>query len=163
MIDKTLLLIKPDGVKRCLIGELTKRFEQRGLKVVGLKMIWVDEKFAKKHYTDDITKRRGEHVRNYLVNFLKEGPVVAMVLEGISSIEIVRKIVGETEPKAAVPGTIRGDFAHVSYAYADKKKMVVRNVVHASANKKDAQYEIRLWFKPEEIYHYKTAHEEHMY
>ena len=154
MIDKTLLLIKPDGVKRCLIGELTKRFEQRGLKVVGLKMIWVDEKFAKKHYTDDITKRRGEHVRNYLVNFLKEGPVVAMVLEGISSIEIVRKIVGETEPKAAVPGTIRGDFAHVSYAYADKKKMVVRNVVHASANKKDAQYEIRLWFKPEEIYHY---------
>ena len=163
MIEKTLVLIKPDGVKRGLIGELIQRFEQRGLKVVGMKMVWAEEELAKKHYTEDISRRRGEHVRKYLVDFLKEGPVVAMVLEGISAIEIVRKIVGDTEPRKALPGTIRGDYAHVSYDFADSKKMVVRNIVHASSDKKDAEYEINLWFKPEEIYDYKTAHEEHVF
>lgn len=163
MIEKTLVLIKPDGVKRGLIGELIQRFEQRGLKVVGMKMVWAKEELAKKHYTEDISKRRGEHVRNYLVEFLKEGPVVAIVLQGISAIEIVRKIVGDTEPRKALPGTIRGDYAHVSYDFADSKKMVVRNIVHASSDKKDAEYEVNLWFKPEEIYDYKTAHEEHVF
>lgn len=163
MIEKTLVLIKPDGVKRGLIGELIQRFEQRGLKVVGMKMVWAKEELAKKHYTEDISKRRGEHVRKYLVEFLKEGPVVAIVLQGISAIEIVRKIVGDTEPRKALPGTIRGDYAHVSYDFADSKKMVVRNIVHASSDKKDAEYEVSLWFKPEEIYDYKTAHEEHVF
>ncbi|MBU4502242.1 MAG: nucleoside-diphosphate kinase [Nanoarchaeota archaeon] len=163
MIEQTLVLIKPDGVKRGLIGELVKRFENRGLKIVGLKMIWIDATFAKKHYTEDISKRRGEHVRNYLVNFLQESPVVAIVIQGVNAVENVRKIVGGTEPRAAQPGTIRGDFAHVSYSYADKKEMVVRNVVHASGNQEDAKYEIDLWFKPKEIYDYKTAHEEHIF
>lgn len=163
MINRTLVLIKPDGVKRGLIGELVRRFEQRGLKIVGLKMVGVDEKFAKKHYTEDITKRRGEHVRNYLVKFLQESPIVAIVIEGINSVEIVRKIVGGTEPRDAQPGTIRGDFAHVSYSYADKKEMVIRNVVHASGNEEDAKYEINLWFKPKEIYDYKTVHEEQVF
>ena len=163
MIEKTLVLIKPDGVKRGLIGELVKRFENRGLKIAGLKMAWIDEEFAKKHYTEDISKRRGEHVRNYLVKFLQESPVVAIVIEGINAIEIVRKIVGGTEPRAAQPGTIRGDFAHVSYSYADKKEMVVRNVVHASGNKEDAEYEISIWFKPEEIYSYKISPEEQLF
>jgi len=163
MIEKTLVLIKPDGVKRGLIGELIMRFEQRGLKVVGMKMVWAKEDLAKKHYSEDISRRRGEHVRNYLVEFLKEGPVVAVVLEGISAIEIVRKIIGDTEPKKALPGTIRGDYAHVSYDFADSKKMVVRNIVHASSDKKDAEYEINLWFKPDEIYDYKLAHESHVF
>ena len=163
MIEKTLVLIKPDGVKRGLIGELVKRFENRGLKIAGLKMVWINEEFAKKHYTEDISKRRGEHVRNYLIKFLQESPVVAIVIEGINAIEIVRKIVGGTEPRVAQPGTIRGDFAHVSYSYADKKEMVIRNVVHASGNKEDAEYEISLWFKPEEIYSYKTSNEEQVF
>jgi len=163
MKERTLVLIKPDGVKRCLIGELVRRFEARGLKISGLKMIWSDEKLAKKHYTSDISKRRGEHVRNYLVDFLQEGPVVAIVIEGINAIENVRKIVGETEPRKAQPGTIRGDFAHVSYTYADDKEMVVRNVVHASGNEKDAEYEIKLWFKPEEIYKYRNVHDKHIF
>lgn len=163
MIEHTLVLIKPDGVKRGLIGELVKRFEQRGMKIVGLKMVWVDEEFAKKHYTEDITKRRGEHVRNYLVKFLQESPVIAIVIEGVNAVENVRKIVGGTEPREAQPGTIRGDFAHVSYSYADKKEMVVRNIVHASGNQKEAKYEISLWFKPKEIYKYKTVHEEHVF
>ena len=160
MKERTLVLIKPDGVKRGLIGELVRRFEQRGLKIVGLKMAWANEDFAKKHYTEDISKRRGEHVRNYLVKFLQESPIVAIVIEGINSVEIVRKIVGGTEPREAQPGTIRGDFAHVSYSYADKKEMVVRNVIHASGNQEDAKYEISLWFKPEEIYDYSTVHDE---
>jgi len=90
MIERTFVMIKPDGVKRSLVGEILSRFEKVGLKVIGMKMTWVDEDFAKKHYTEDITIRRGEKVRNNLVTFLKEGPVIAFVLEGIEAIEIVR-------------------------------------------------------------------------
>lgn len=161
MIEKSLVLIKPDGVQRGLIGEITQRFEKVGIKIIGMKMVWVDKEFALKHYTEDISKRRGEHVRKYLVEFLQEGPVVAIALEGIGAIEIIRKMVGETEPRAAQPGTIRGDFAHVSYSYADKKKVVVRNIIHASANKKDAESEVKLWFKPKEMHSYEIVHEKH--
>jgi nucleoside-diphosphate kinase len=162
MIERTFVMIKPDGVQRQLIGKVLERFEQSGLKIVAMKMAWVDENFAKQHYTEDISRRRGEHVRKYLVDFLKEGPVLAFVLEGVNAIENVRKIVGATEPKSALPGTIRGDFAHVSYAYADDKHMVVRNIIHASADKNDAEYEVKLWFKPEEIHSYKTVSEFHI-
>ena len=160
MIQKTLVLVKPDGVKRGLTGEVIKRIEQRGLKVVGLKMQWVDKDFAKKHYTDDITRRRGEIVRNKLIDFITEGPVVAIVIEGVEAIEAVRKIVGGTEPKTAQPGTIRGDFTHVSYKYADETGKAVKNIVHASADEKDAEHEIRLWFSDSEIYEYKQSHHE---
>ncbi|MFC1696954.1 nucleoside-diphosphate kinase [Nanoarchaeota archaeon] len=162
MIEKTFVMIKPDGVQRQLTGKVIDRFEQSGLKLIAMKMVWVDDKFALKHYTDDISKRRGEHVRRYLVEFLQEGPVVAFVLEGVNAIENVRKIVGATEPKAAQPGTLRGDFAHVSYSFADSKEMVVRNIIHASGNKEDAEHEIKLWFEPKEMHSYKTVNEFHM-
>ena len=161
MIERTLVLVKPDGVERGLVGEIIKRFEQRGLKVVALKMSKIDKKFAQQHYTEDITKRRGQHVREHLLEFLTEGPVVAMVIEGVNAIENVRKIVGDTEPKAALPGTIRGDFAHVSYHHADTKKTAIRNLVHASSGA-DAPQEIALWFKKEEIYTYPTVHDKHI-
>jgi len=164
MIERTLVLVKPDGVKRGLIGEVIKRFEQRGLKIIGMKMMHVDENFAKKHYTEDLAKRRGERIRELNVNFLQESPVVAMVLEGINAIENVRKIVGDTEPRSALPGTIRGDFCHVSYDYANKGEgKVVRNIVHASANKEDADYEIKLWFEEDELYSYKSCHENEVF
>ena len=86
-----------------------------------------------------------------------------MCLEGVNAIENVRKIVGDTEPLKAQPGTIRGDFSHVSFAYANGKKIVVRNVIHASANEKDAKYEVRLWFKEKELHSYKTVHEKHVF
>ena len=108
-IQRTLILIKPDGVERSLIGECIKRFEQRGLKVIGLKMVWASEDHALKHYTEDITIRISEDVRKRLVTFITNGPVVAIAIEGINAIENVRKIVGSTEPKSAQPGTIRGD------------------------------------------------------
>jgi len=161
MIERTLVMIKPDAVQRGLIGKITERFENAGFKIVGIKMFWADEDFAKKHYTEDVAKRRGKVVRDRCVNFLKEGPVVAMVIEGSSAIENVRKITGETEPRKAVPGTIRGDLCHVSYAYCDKKGEVVRNLIHASANKKDAEIEVKLWFSDSELYDYKTVHEKY--
>ena len=114
------------------------RFEDAGYKIVGMKFVWADEDFAKRHYTEDLAIRRGEHVRARMVRFIREGPVVAMALEGVNSIEGVRKIVGETEPRKAAPGTIRGDFAHVSYAYPDSKEAPVKNLIHASADAKDA-------------------------
>lgn len=161
MIERTLVLVKPDGVERGLIGEILQRFEQRGLKIIALKMVRVDRKFAEQHYTDDITKRRGQHVRDALLVFLIEGPVVAMVIEGVNAVENVRKIVGDTEPKTASPGTIRGDFAHVSYGYADTKKTAIRNLIHASSGS-DAPQEIALWFKKEEIYTYPNVHDKHI-
>lgn len=163
MIEQTLVLIKPDGVQRGLIGEIIKRFEQRGLKIVALKLTHIDQDFAKKHYTEDIAKRRGEKVRKFLLNYITEGPVVAMIIEGVNAIENVRKIVGPTESKSALPGTIRGDFSHVSYEYADKKQIPVKNLIHASADAKDAAVEKSLWFSLEELHEYKLSAESHFY
>jgi len=161
MIEHTLVLIKPDGVERMLTGRVISRFEDAGLKIVGLKMKWADRKFALKHYTEDLAKRRGERVRKLMVEYLTTGPVVAIVVEGVNSIEIVRKMVGDTEPRTALPGTIRGDFSHVSYKHADSKKAPVKNIIHASSDKKDANNEIKLWFSSKEIHTYKTVHDVH--
>lgn len=162
MIEQTLVLIKPDGVQRCLAGRIVSRFEDAGLKIIGMKMVWADKEFAHKHYTEDLAKRRGEHVRKYMTDFLMSGPVLAMVLEGVHAIENVRKIVGPTEPKAAMPGTIRGDFSHTSFAYCDNKKQVVKNLIHASSDAKDAEAEVKLWFKKDELHTYKTVHDIHL-
>lgn len=161
MIEKTFVMIKPDGVERGLIGEVIKRFEQSGLKIIAMKMVWVDQKFAKKHYTEDITKRRGKMVRDLLIKLLVEGPVVAIVIEGIHAVEVTRKIIGDTEPRTAPPTTIRGDFAHHAYDYCNKKKVVVKNLIHAAANKKDANNEIKLWFDSKEMHSYKRTDEKH--
>ena len=96
MIERTLIIIKPDGVQRCLVGRVIQRFEDAGLKIVGIKMIHVDKNFAKQHYTDDIIKRRGKKVRDVLLDYVTEGPVLAMCLEGIGAVELVRKISGTT-------------------------------------------------------------------
>jgi len=162
MIERTLVLVKPDGVERGLIGECIKRFEQRGLKIIGLKMVWTDKDHAMKHYTEDISKRRGEHVREKLLVFITSGPVVAMVIEGVDAIENVRKIVGSTEPKSALPGTIRGDFSHVSYGYADNKNIAVKNLIHASGNKEDSDHEVPLWFNDNELHTFTLTHDKHI-
>ena len=160
-IQRTLVLIKPDGVFRGIVGRIIERFENAGLKIVGMKMFWADKKFAEKHYTEDIAKRRGKHVREWLLEYITEGPVVAMVLEGIDSVELVRKIVGPTEPKTAQPGTIRGDFAMHSYAYTDKRKIPIKNLIHASGTAAEAKDEVNLWFSPEDLHEYKLVHEAH--
>lgn len=161
-IQQTLVLIKPDGVARGLIGEIIKRFEQRGLKIVALKLTKVNRDLAQKHYTDDIAKRRGEKVRERLLNFITSGPVVAMIIEGVDAIENVRKLCGETESKKAMPGTIRGDYSHISFNHADEKEDAVRNLVHASENEEFAEYEKKIWFSIDEVHNYKRAEDEHV-
>ena len=157
-MEKTLVLVKPDGVQRGLIGEIISRFEKVGLKIIGMKMQWIDAEFSKEHYKAHIDKP----FYPMLEAMITEGPVLAIVLEGVDAVKQVRKMVGETEPKGAAPGTIRGDYAHVSYDYADKKGVAVKNIIHASGNSKDAKQEIKLWFKDDELHSYKTVHEKHV-
>src|SRR6185369_17123517 len=119
--ERTLVLLKPDATERGLVGEILQRFEKVGLKIAGLKMVQATDQQAKGHYTEDLAQRRGEHVRKMMIEMLLSGPIVAICLEGIEAVEIVRKMVGTTEPKSALPGTIRGDYSHVSFKYADEK------------------------------------------
>jgi len=161
MIERTFVALKPDAVQRGLVGRVIQRFEDAGLKIVGMKMLWVDKEFAARHYTEDIAQRRGEHIREQLLDFITQGPVVAIVLEGVEAIEVVRKMIGGTEPKSAAPGTIRGDFTHVSYGMGDASKRAIPNVIHASADKKDAEHEVALWFSLDELQEYKVLHETH--
>ena len=163
MIEKTLVLLKPDAVQRSLAGRILQRFEDAGLKIVGMKMVWVDKEFARKHYTEDIAKRHGEKVRNMLVQYITTGPVVAIVLEGIEAVEVVRKISGNTYPGSAEPGTIRGDFAHITREHALTNDRHVENLIHASASKQEAKSEIELWFSEKELHSYKTVHEKHVF
>ena len=162
MIERTLVLIKPDGVERGLVGKIISRFEDAGLKIVGMKMVWIDEELSKKHYFD-VAQRRGEKVLQHLFKYMNEGPVIAMVVEGLHAVEVVRKIVGPTEPLKASPGTIRGDYAHHSFAYTDGIGIAVKNLIHASGNIEEAKKEVKLWFKDKELHTYKTVHEKHVF
>ena len=143
-IQQTLVLVKPDGVSRGLSGEVIRRFERVGLKVVGLKLVRVDMDRAKKHYTEDISERHGEKIRGQLLSFITEGPVVAMVLEGVDAIENVRKMIGSTESKSALPGTIRGDFS----------LSIQNTIIHASDSKETAEKEIWRFFSQDELFGY---------
>ena len=159
MIERTLIFVKPDGVERGLVGEILTRFEKVGLKLVGLKMVLVSKDHAKKHYSAHVGKAFYPPVEDYVTS----GPVVAAVLEGVGAVALVRKLVGGTEPHSAALGTIRGDFAHMSYAYADgpAKALGLRNIIHASGNKEEAEQEIKLWFDSKELFDYKLLHEKH--
>jgi len=186
-MERTLVLIKPDGVSRSIVGEIISRFEKVGLKIVAMKMAWADETLAKKHYaleeswaknvyekTKSASEKEGKpmkwkdhmelgrEIQSWNANFLKEGPVVAMVLQAPHAIEIVRKMVGSTEPRQSAPGTIRGDYAMVeSYAVANEKSRVLRNLVHASDSAETANREISIWFTKQEIHDYKKELDRH--
>lgn len=186
-MERTLVLIKPDAVSRSLAGEIISRFEKTGLKIIAMKMVWADEALAKKHYAleeawaknvyektkvasekEGKTMRwkdhmhLGETIQSWNANFLQEGPVIALVLQGPHVIEIVRKMVGSTEPRQASPGTIRGDYAMTeSYSLADSKNRVLRNLVHASDSVPTAEREISVWFTKQEIHDYKKELDKH--
>lgn len=161
MIQRTLILLKPDAVQRCFIGKIIERFENVGLKIIAMKMVWIDKEHGEKHYFD-VAERHGEKVLNNLVRYLTQGPVIAIVIEGVNAVDNVRKMVGSTYPDQAMPGTIRGDFSHISKDYANANNKTISNLIHASAKPEEAEYEIKLWFKPEEIHTYKTVHEIHV-
>lgn len=149
--EQTLVILKPDALDRGIVGEIITRFEHVGMKIVGLKLLVSEKDTAMQHYTEDLAKRRGEHVRTMMIDMLTSGPIVAMVLEGIDVVEVVRKMIGATEPKSAAPGTIRGDYAHISYRFADENKIGVFNLIHASASPEEALVEVGIWFKSEEL------------
>jgi nucleoside-diphosphate kinase len=150
-LERSLVLLKPDALDRGIIGEIITRFERVGAKIVGLKMLVSEKDTAKLHYTEDLARRRGEKVRDLMISMLTSGPIVAIALEGVEIVEVVRKMVGATEPKSANPGTIRGDYAHVSFKHADSHDIGVFNLIHASGSPEEADTEIAVWFRPEEL------------
>jgi nucleoside-diphosphate kinase len=160
-MERTLIILKPDTVQRGLVGEVISRFEKVGLKIVGCKMMYPTKEHYHHHY-ENISKmisRRGQKGFDVTLKMMQEGPVIAVVLEGIESISLVRKMVGTTEPKEATPGTIRGDYAHISFSQADKKDQGIANIIHASGDAEEAKQEIEHWFDENELYNYKTLHE----
>jgi nucleoside-diphosphate kinase len=186
--ERTLVVIKPDGVQRSLIGEIIGRFEKLGLKLVAMKMCVPTEEFVEKHYTLDpewrritgekrvkAAKEKGEKlatedpfeitavILEKLKKYMTSGPVVAMVWQGAHSTELVRKIVGGTEPRSSDVGTIRGDFVLDSYIMADTDGRAVRNLIHASGSSKESEAEIKHWFKKEELISYKIVQEQILY
>ena len=140
MTERTLVLVKPDGVQRQLSGRIIARFEERGLKIVGLKLMVVDRALAERHYAI----HREKPFFPGLIEFITSSPLVAMVLEGPGAIAMVRSIVGATRPEQAAPGTIRGDLAMVT----------AQNLVHASDSAETAVAEIAMWFSPGELVSY---------
>lgn len=181
MTEETVVLIKPDGVKRGLIGEIISRFEKIGLKLIACKLVVVPPELAIKHYGYDDAwfesvgkkmlqfyqehgqdpgeelgtkepKELGKLVQQWNVNYLTEGPVLAMLWQGPHAVEIVRKIVGPTFPQQAPPGTIRGDYGFDSPLTSNSEKRSVRNLIHASGSVEEAKLERQLWFKEDEIY-----------
>lgn len=187
-MEQSVVLVKPDGVKRGLVGEIISRFEKAGIKIVAMKMVHIDKELATKHYGygeewfenvgkkvkefyqekgfdpgEDVmkmeNKKIGKMVQGWNVDYLTEGPVVAMLLEAPGVVEIVRKIVGSTYPQTAPPGTIRGDFSYDSPLLSNLKRRSVYNLIHASGKPEEAEFEKQLWFKQDEIHSYKRVEE----
>ncbi|HVS79137.1 MAG TPA: nucleoside-diphosphate kinase [Candidatus Saccharimonadales bacterium] len=160
-MQRTLVVLKPDAVARGIAGEIMSRFERAGLKIIGLKMVGPDEEHFHHHYENigQLISRRGEDVYRRNADFMMSGPVIAIVLEGVEAVSTVRKMVGETEPHKAQPGTIRGDYAHMTIEHANEKGGGLPNLIHASADPEEAKQEVDHWFKAEELHEYKTAHQ----
>jgi len=190
--EKTVVIIKPDGVKRGLIGEIITRAEKRGLKIISLEMFQATEQQINSHYPQDEKwiKRLGEKtlsnykkygfnakeelgtedplkigkmVRGWLIDFMVSGPMVKMIVQGIHSIDMVRKIVGGSMPSQAEMGTIRGDFSVDDATAANKDKRAIHNIIHASETPEEAEHELGFWFAAEDIFDYKRAEEDIMF
>jgi nucleoside-diphosphate kinase len=160
-IERTLILFKPDAMQRGVVGEILTRFERVGLKIVGTKMVQPDEAHYRAHYEDigKMITRRGQDKFEQALAYVMLGPVIAMVLEGVEAVEIVRKLVGATESRAAAPGTIRGDFSHMSFGYGDEAQKPIANLLHASGDSEEAKQEIAHWFTDDELYDYGVLNE----
>ncbi len=143
--ERTFVMIKPDAVQRGLAGEIINRFEKKGIKIVAMKLVSVSRELAEKHYGI----HKGKSFFEPTVKYIISSPVIAMVLEGINAIDMVRGMMGKTDPQKAEMGTIRGDFG----------QFIGRNIVHGSDSEETAEFEINLWFKPEETADYKRIDE----
>ena len=188
--ERTLVIIKPDGIQRSLIGEIIHRYERTGLKLVGMKMVIPTEKMAIKHYYDvggdpwleEVGRKaraayekkglkspyktnmdNGKAVMMSNAKYLSSGPVIAIIWQGNGAVGLVRKIPGATEPLTSDVGTIRGDLTLDSYAMADLDQRSVRNLIHSSGTVEEAEKEIKIWFKEEESHNYRLIQEQILY
>ncbi|PIU36603.1 nucleoside-diphosphate kinase [Candidatus Roizmanbacteria bacterium CG07_land_8_20_14_0_80_34_15] len=190
--QRALLIIKPDGVQRGIIGKIITRFETVGLKIIGLKFEMATSEKVVAHYpeTEAWFKKVGERtltnyqkkgldartvfktndavsigkiVKGWLVTYFQESPVFMAVVEGYDCIEIVRKLSGNTIPVLALPGTVRGDFSHDTIDLANEQNRPLRNIIHASDSPEDGEKEVNLWFTKEELFSYEPAGEKFMY
>jgi len=160
-LEQTLVLFKPDALQRGLVGEILTRFERVGLRIVGTKMLAPDSQHYYKHYEEigTLKTRAGDKIFDITLQMMSEGPVIAMVFEGVEAVALVRKMVGATEPKSSAPGTIRGDYSHMSYGYADNEEKGIPNLIHASGDSEEAVKEIAHWFTDDELFDYEALHE----
>jgi nucleoside-diphosphate kinase len=180
-IERTLAIIKPDGVQRGLVGEILGRFERAGLKIVGMKMVWPTQELVAQHYTSDenylqsvgekaLENARqqgrtltataleiGQRVREANMRYISTGPVIAFVMEGNTAVQTVRNIIGGTNPLTADIGTIRGDLTIDDFSQADAEGRSTRNLMHASGDISEARREIPLWFSEKELHNYQTV------
>lgn len=190
--EKTVVLLKPDAVRRGLSGEILARFEKAGFKIIAIKMVHVDADLVAKHYPDNKeyltlvgqktlktykeygqdpseelgTKDAyeiGQMVRKWNMEFLSSGPVVVVLLQGLHAVDAVRMLVGNTLPRFAEPGTIRGDYSLDSPILANRQKRSVKNMIHASGTVEEAKFEEELWFRKNEINDYQRADEDVMF
>lgn len=190
--EKTLVILKPDAVQRGLVGEILARFEKVGLKIIGAKMLFASDELLSKHYPSDRREfiegmgqksldnykdlgvdpveafgtgdayEIGKQIHHWMIAYLQSGPVFAFVLEGPHAVELVRKFRGHTLPSMAAPGTITGDYSFDSSSLANNAKRPIKNLVHASGNKEEAEFEVGLWFSDDELFEYDTVHQKHM-
>ncbi len=160
-IEQSLIIFKPDAIQRGIMGEILTRFEKAGLKIVAAKMLQPTEEHYHKHYEEigKMISRRGQKAFDVTLKLMQDGPVIAMVLEGVEAVSLIRKLVGTTEPKSAIPGTIRGDYAHMSFPHADEEGVGIPNLIHASGDVDEAKLEIAHWFSGNEIFDYDTVHD----
>jgi nucleoside-diphosphate kinase len=161
-MEQTLVVFKPDAVQRGLVGEIITRFEKVGLKIIAMKMLNPGYDHYYHHYETigKMVSRRGESQFKVQLGAMQEGPVLAMVLQGVESVSLVRKMVGATNAKEAAPGTIRGDYAHASLDYVNANNVALPTVLHASGDLVEAKDEISHWFTDKEIFdNYQTVHE----
>lgn len=186
--ERTLVVIKPDGIQRTLIGEIIRRYERMSLKLAGLKILVATPEQIEKHYMIDPGWKKsvgdkaietykkqgktppytdplkvGDKVLDTLKTYMTSGPVIAMVWQGAHAVEIVRKITGGTEPRSSDVGTIRGDYVLDSYEMADLDNRSIRNLIHASGSTHEAEKEIDLWFDKKELIDYKLIAEQIIY
>jgi len=187
MMERSLVLIKPDAVQRGLVGEIISRFEKCGLKIIGMKMVYADKAIAGEHYADDKewlesvgakTKESyakkgvelketsleiGQRIRNQLMDFISMSPVVALCIEGHNAVKHIRKIVGATAPADAAPGTIRGDLSFDTYKLSDESGRPIQNLIHASGEVHEGERETKIWFKEDELHAWQRIDEPLLY
>ena len=187
MIERTLVLIKPEGMARALTGKVLSTFEDAGLKIVAIKTVRPDSKLAERHYPytkewaenvwsntkkaseehgnrfDETAEQTGRRVQGYLMNAITGKPIIAIVLEGNEAVFVARKLLGATEPRKADPSSIRGRYSFDSYDMADSAKRIINNVAHASGDKDTAAKEIAIWFRKDEILEYERCDEHVMF